>query len=79
MTHAFIALAHGRILDAIHCNLMSPLVFAAVLLAFAVSLYDLLAGTTCLRRLWAKGERFVVPLTLVLALMAWSWNIYKAS
>jgi hypothetical protein len=79
MTHAFIALAHGRIVEAVHDNLLSPFLFPALFLTFVLSLYDTLTGKEHLRPLWVRAQRFVVPLVLVLALLAWSWNIYKAS
>ena len=79
LTHAFIALGHGHLVQAVRDNLMSPILFAALCLTFFISVYDVIAGRQTLRRLWARGERFIVPMTLILALIAWSWNIYKAS
>jgi len=79
LTHAFIALGHGQVLEAVRDNLMSPILFAALCLTFFIALADLIAGKQYLRRLWARGERFIVPATLLLARVAWSWNIYKVS
>jgi hypothetical protein len=79
LTHAFIALGHGHLLEAMRDNLMSPILAAALCLTFFVAVGDIVADRNSLHRLWTRGERFIVPATLLLALVAWFWNIYKAS
>lgn len=78
MTRAFIALGHGRLGEAVGDNLASPLLFLASCLGALLGGYDLISGQACLRRLWRQARRVVVPIALSLAVVSWSWNIYKA-
>lgn len=79
LTHGFIALAHGDLPQAVHDNLMTPALFLALALAGVLAAFDAVAGRSLLRRLWRRRKRTIVGATLLLALVSWTWNIYKSA
>jgi hypothetical protein len=77
LTHAFIALGHGRVSEAFLDNIMSPLLFVTLIGILGVSVYESLAGRYLLQPLWARVKSKVLVGVLILAALSWTWNLFK--
>ena len=77
LTHAFIALGHGRLFEAFLDNIMSPFLFVTLIGILGVSVYESLSGRYCLQPLWARVKNKVLVMVLILAALSWSWNLFK--
>jgi hypothetical protein len=78
LTHAFIALGHGRLAEAFRDNLMSPFLFAALAAVLIMSLQEVLTGRYFVRTLWARMKNRILVAVLAMALISWAWNMYKS-
>lgn len=77
MTHAFIALGHGRPVEAFLENIMSLFLFLALIVILGTSVFESATGRVVLQPLWARVKNKVLVVVLVLAALSWAWNIYK--
>jgi hypothetical protein len=77
MTHAFIALGHGRPVEAFFKNIMSPFIFLVLIAIVGVSVFESLTGRFLFQTLWTRMKGKVLVFALVLAALSWAWNIYK--
>ncbi len=78
LTHAFIALGHGRFGEAFRDNIMSPFLFAALGAILVMALYETLTQRYFLLALWTRMKSKVLIAVLVMAAISWAWNIYKS-
>jgi hypothetical protein len=79
LTHAFIALGHGRWAEGFLENIMSPVLFAATAMIFAGAVVETVSGRFFLRDLWTKWKGKVFIAVIVLASLSWAWNISRAA
>jgi len=77
LTHAFIALGHGRVSEAFLDNIMSPLLFVTLIGVLGVSVYESLAGRYLLQPLWTRVKNKVLVGVLILAGLSWAWNLFR--
>jgi hypothetical protein len=77
MTHAFIALGHGRPVEAFLANIMSPFLFLALIAIMGVSVFESVTGRFFLQPFWARVKNKVLVVVLVQAAFSWAWNLYK--
>ena len=75
MTRAFCALGHGDVAAAVHWNLASPLVCAAVAVAALLGAGQALTGRDMLGATWRATRRQALPATLVAMAAAWTVNL----
>lgn len=75
MTHAFCALAHGRIADAAHFNLASLPLALLLAVGFTLLALELFTNRPCVTPLWQKSKRFVVLAGAPILLTAWCLNL----
>ena len=77
MTHAFIALGHGRPVEAFFENIMSPFLFLALIAILGTSIFESVTSRVILQPLWARVKNKVLVVVLVMAGLSWAWNICK--
>lgn len=77
MTRAFIALAHGQLLAAMHYNVASPFLFSATIVIGLLGAIQSWRDADYLARLWRAGKRLLISLVLLLMAIAWIGNLSR--
>ena len=78
MTHAFCALAHGHIHDAIAFHLASVPLAAMVAAAGALLAAEVVVDRPVLRPVWKRAGRWVVYAWLPILFLGWAINLTHA-
>lgn len=71
MTHAFVAMGHGRVAEAFAHNLFGPVLYGAVVLVGLLAGTQLLAGRELMGPLWLRTRRAVLVVVLPSMMAAW--------